>query len=68
MVSMVFCHLANANSLREISNGLRCATGNLNHLVMTKGPSKSSLSYINKHRDCSSISKRLTSKTQKVFV
>lgn len=51
MVSMVFCHLANANSLREISNGLRCATGNLNHLGMTKGPSKSSLSYINKHRD-----------------
>ena len=51
MVSMVFCHLANANSLREISNGLRSTTGNLNHLGMTKGPSKSSLSYINQHRD-----------------
>lgn len=51
MVSMVFCHLANANSLREISNGIRSATGNLNHLGIAKGPSKSSLSYINKHRD-----------------
>lgn len=51
MVSMVFCHLAHAHSLREISNGIRSATGNLNHLGIQKGPSKSSLSYINKHRD-----------------
>lgn len=48
MVSMVFCHLANANSLREISNGIRSATGNLNHLGMLKGPGKSSLSYMAK--------------------
>lgn len=51
MVSMVFCHLAHANSLREISNGIRSATGNLNHLGIQKGPSKSSLSYINQHRN-----------------
>lgn len=51
MVSMVFCHLAHANSLREISNGIRSATGNLNHFGITKGPCKSSLSYMNKHRD-----------------
>lgn len=51
MVSMVFCHIAKANSLREISNGIRSASGNLNHLGISKGPSKSSLSYINKHRD-----------------
>jgi len=51
MVSMVFCHFAHAKSLREISNGLRTATGNLNHLGMQKGPCKSSLSYINQHRD-----------------
>lgn len=51
MIAMVFCHLAKANSLREISNGLRSATGNLNHLGVQTGPSKSSLSYINAHRD-----------------
>ena len=51
MVSMLFCHFAHANSLREISNGLRSATGNLNHLGVSLAPSKSSLSYINQHRD-----------------
>jgi len=38
MVSMVFCHIAKANSLREISNGIRSASGNLNHLGITKVP------------------------------
>lgn len=51
LVSMLFCHFAGANSLREISNGLRSATGNLNHLGVSLAPSKSSLSYINRHRD-----------------
>ena len=52
LVSMLFCHLAKANSLREISNGLRSSTGNLNHLgINNKCPSKSSLSYINKNRN-----------------
>ena len=50
-VSMLFCHFAKANSLREISNGLRSSTGNLNHLGVSLAPSKSSLSYINQHRD-----------------
>lgn len=50
-VSMLFCQFAKANSLREISNGLRSSTGNLNHLGVTLAPSKSSLSYINRHRD-----------------
>jgi len=50
-VSMLFCQFAKANSLREISNGLRSSTGNLNHLGVTLAPSKSSLSYINQHRD-----------------
>jgi hypothetical protein len=50
LVSMLFCHLANANSVREISNGLRSATGNLNHLGVWKAPSKSSVSYMNAHR------------------
>ncbi|HEY5122610.1 MAG TPA: IS4 family transposase [Ignavibacteria bacterium] len=52
LVSMLFCHFAKANSLREISNGLKSATGNLNHLgILNKTPSKSSLSYINQHRN-----------------
>jgi len=51
LVSMVFCHLSNATSLRDISNGLRSITGNLFHLGCTKAPSKSALSYINQHRD-----------------
>ena len=50
VVSMIFMQLANANSLRDISNGLRSATGNLTHLGIKKSPSKSSMSYINEHR------------------
>lgn len=34
LVSMLFCQFANSQSLRDISNGLRSATGNLNHLGM----------------------------------
>jgi len=52
MVSMLFLHLAKANSIREVTNGLKSITGNLNHLgIEKKTPSKSSLSYINGHRD-----------------
>jgi len=50
-VSMIFCQFSKSNSLRDISNGLRSATGNLNHLGVSKAPSKSSLSYQNKHRN-----------------
>ncbi len=52
LVSMLFLHLARANSIREVTNGLKSITGNLNHLgIDKKTPSKSSLSYINEHRD-----------------
>lgn len=51
LVSMLFCHLAKSQSLRDISNGLRSATGNLNHLGNVTSPSKSNLGYQNKHRD-----------------
>jgi hypothetical protein len=37
--------------VRDISNGLRSATGNLNHLGVNKAPSKSSISYQNKNRN-----------------
>jgi hypothetical protein len=52
LVSMMFYHLAKANSIREVTNGLLSIEGNLYHLgIMHKTPSKSSLSYINEHRD-----------------
>lgn len=50
-ISMVFCQFFKSNSLRDIANGLRSATGNLNHLGIRKAPSKSSISYQNKHRN-----------------
>ena len=51
LVSMLFCQFAKSTSVRDISNGLRSATGNLNHLGIERAPSKSTVSYQNKHRD-----------------
>ena len=51
LVSMLFCQFAKSVSVRDISNGLRSATGNLNHLGVQKAPSKSTISYQNKNRD-----------------
>jgi len=50
LISMLFCHFAKSQSLRDISNGLRSATGNLNHLGNVHPPTKSNLSYQNKNR------------------
>ena len=38
MLSMVFCHISKSCSVRDISNGLRSATGNLNHLGIKQAP------------------------------
>jgi len=51
LVSMLFCQFSKSQSLRDISNGLRSATGNLNHLGIDKAPSKSTISYQNKQRN-----------------
>lgn len=51
LTSMLFCHFAKSESLRDISNGLRSATGNLNHLGNVHPPSKSNLSYQNQNRN-----------------
>jgi hypothetical protein len=51
LVSMLFCQFAKSQSVRDISNGLRSATGNLNHLGVQRAPSKSTISYQNKKRD-----------------
>lgn len=50
-VSMLFCQFAKSQSVRDISNGLRSATGNLNHLGIDRSPSKSTISYQNKNRN-----------------
>ncbi|SIT97367.1 protein of unknown function, partial [Epilithonimonas bovis DSM 19482] len=36
LVSMLFCQFAKSQSVRDISNGIRSATGNLNHLGVNK--------------------------------
>lgn len=51
LISMLFCQFAKSQSVRDISNGLRSATGNLNHLGIQKAPSKSTVSYQNQRRD-----------------
>jgi len=50
LISMLFCHFAKSQSLRDISNGLRSATGNLNHLGNVHPSTKSNLGYQNKNR------------------
>ena len=44
-VSMLFCQLGRADSLREVCNGLACCLGRLVHLGITKAPRRSTLSY-----------------------
>ncbi|MBU1566255.1 MAG: IS4 family transposase [Proteobacteria bacterium] len=50
LVSMLFCHMAHADSLREICGGLACCIGKLKHLGISKAPNKSTLSYANQNR------------------
>jgi hypothetical protein len=50
LVSMLFCHVGQAKSLREISGGLASAQGKLLHLGVKSAPKKSTLSYANAHR------------------
>ena len=50
LVAMLFCQMAHADSLREICNGLACCLGKLVHLGIDVAPSKSTLSYANRHR------------------
>ena len=45
-VAMLFCHLAKADSLREICHGLSCCLGKLTHLGVMNAP----MSYANRHR------------------
>ena len=49
LVSMLFCQLGRAHSLREIEGGLKSCEGKLAHLGI-EAPARSSLSYANAHR------------------
>ena len=45
LISMLFCHLARADSLREIVNGLSCCNGKLVHLGIGTPPKRSTRAY-----------------------
>ena len=49
-VSMLFCQMAGANSLREICGGFSTAMGKLVHLGLKEAPKRSTLAYANEHR------------------
>ncbi len=49
-VSMLFCQLGRAHSLREITGGLQSCEGKLKHLGIDTAPPRSTLAYANEHR------------------
>lgn len=51
LITMLFCQFSKLNSLRDVCNGLKSASGNLNHLGVERAPCKSSLSCQNKNRN-----------------
>lgn len=50
-VSMVFSQFSGCNPVRDVSNRQKSATGNLNHLGISRAPSKSTIAYQNANRD-----------------
>ena len=52
LLSMIFCHIGNCLSLRDITNGMRSAGGNLNHMGIGSAPSRNALSHQNRQRNC----------------
>ncbi len=49
-VAMLFCHLGQAQSLREICGGLAASEGKLRHLGLPGAPKRSTLAYANERR------------------
>lgn len=49
-VAMLFCQLADAASLREITAGLATAGARLGHLGLVRPPARATLAYANAHR------------------
>ena len=56
LVSLLFCHLAGCDSLREIEDGLISAVGKLQHLS-AKAMGRTTLAYANEHRGYESAQK-----------
>lgn len=50
LISMLFCQLGRAHSLREICGGLAACEGKLRHLGVSDAPKRSTLAYANEHR------------------
>lgn len=50
LVSMLFCHLGNAHSLREICGGLATSLGKLSHLGVRGVPKRATLAHANAKR------------------
>jgi len=50
LACMLFCHLASADSLREICGGIASSMGEMVHLGIKRMPKRSTLSYANSHR------------------
>jgi hypothetical protein len=49
-IAMLFCQLGDAQSLREIVQGLAAAEGKLRHLGLEDAPKRATLAYANQHR------------------
>ena len=51
LIALLFCHMADGQSLRDICKGLEGIRGGLNHLGIQKAPSRNALSHQNAKRD-----------------
>lgn len=51
LLALVFCEIADCQSLRDVHKGLTGMGTSLNHLGMSSSPSRNGLSYQNAHRD-----------------
>lgn len=49
-ITMLFCLLGHAKTVREISGGLAASEGKLRHLGLPTAPARSTLAYANEHR------------------
>ncbi len=51
LTSLIFCHLADCQSRRDICKGMRAIRDGLNHLGIQRAPSRNALSHQNARRD-----------------
>ena len=58
LIWMLLCQLGDCHSIRDISNILASLQGNLNHMKLSRPPSKSTIAYQNSKRN-SDVFKRL---------